>query len=259
MLELKNISAGYGSKTVLDGVSVSFDKGKLTSIIGANGCGKSTLMKTILGISSIFCGEIVVDGSNIRELSRNDIAKKVAYLAQGKNTPDMTVEQMVLHGRFPYLSYPRRYKEIDREIARKAMDAVGISHLSDTPLCELSGGMRQTAYIAMALAQDTDYILLDEPTTYLDIAHQLDLMRILRGLADSGKGIITVMHDLPMAFDFSDELAVIRNGNIAKKAAPRDLCDSEIIKEIFGVRIKRLENDQFYYQMFGQSPNPLIK
>ena len=154
----------------------------------------------------------------------------------------------MLHGRFPYLSYPRRYKEIDREFARKAMETVSISHLSDTPLCELSGGMRQTAYIAMALAQDTDYILLDEPTTYLDISHQLELMRILRGLADSGKGIITVMHDLPMAFDFSDELAVINNGNIAKKATPVDMCDSSIIKDIFDVQIEHMESGKFYYQ-----------
>ena len=248
MLEIKNISAGYGSKIVLNGVTVSFEKGKLTSIIGVNGCGKSTLFKAILGILPLSDGKIVIDGGNIRELSRTDIAKKIAYLAQGKNTPDMTAEQMVLHGRFPYLSYPRRYKEIDREIARKAMEAVGISHLSATPLCELSGGMRQTAYIAMALAQDTDYILLDEPTTYLDIAHQLELMRILRGLADSGKGIITVMHDLAMAFDFSDELVVIHNGNIAKKATPVDMCDSSIIKDIFDVQIERMESGQFYYQ-----------
>ena len=248
MLELKNISVGYRNKTVLDGVTSSFEKGKLTSIIGVNGCGKSTLLKAILGILPTSRGEVVIDGKNVRELSRNDIAKKIAYLAQGKNTPDMTAEQMVLHGRFPYLSYPRRYKETDREIARKAMEAVGISHLSATPLCELSGGMRQTAYIAMALAQDTDYILLDEPTTYLDIAHQLELMRILRGLADSGKGIITVMHDLAMAFDFSDELAVIHNGNIAKKATPVDMCDSSIIKDIFDVQIERMESGQFYYQ-----------
>ncbi len=248
MLELKNISAGYAGKTVLENMTVSFEKGKLTSIIGVNGCGKSTLLKATLGILPLSNGEIVIDGSNIREMSRNDIAKKISYLAQGKNTPDMTVEQMVLHGRFPYLSYPRRYKEIDREIAKSAMETVGIAHLADKPLCELSGGMRQNAYIAMALAQDTDYILLDEPTTYLDITHQLELMKLLKELANGGKGIITVMHDLPMSFYFSDELAVIHNGNIAKKATPTDMCDSPIIKDIFDISIERLHGDQFYYQ-----------
>ena len=253
MLELKNIFAGYGSKTVLDDVTISFEKGKLTSIIGVNGCGKSTLLKAILGILPLSSGEVVINGNSLQHMSRNDIAKNVAYLAQGKNTPDMTVKQMVLHGRFPYLSYPRRYAQSDLEIAKKAMDAVGISHLSNTPLYELSGGMRQTAYIAMALAQDTDYILLDEPTTYLDISHQLDLMKVLRRLADSGKGIITVMHDLPLAFDFSDEIAVIHNGNIAAKAAPTDICKSSIIKEIFDIRIERVANDQFYYQFKQQN------
>ena len=196
MLEIKNVTAGYGKHTVLNDVSVAFEKGKLTSIIGVNGCGKSTLLKALLGILPLSSGEIVIDGKELCSMSRIEIARSVAYLAQGKNTPDMTVEQMVLHGRFPYLSYPRRYREADREIARKAMDAVGILHLADKSLYELSGGMRQTAYIAMAIAQDTDYILLDEPTTYLDIAHQLELMKLLRGLANSGKGIVTVMHDL---------------------------------------------------------------
>lgn len=247
MLEIKNVTAGYGKHTVLNDVSVAFEKGKLTSIIGVNGCGKSTLLKALLGILPLSSGEIVIDGKEMRSMSRIEIAQRVAYLAQGKDTPDMTVEQMVLHGRFPYLSYPRRYREADREIARKAMDAVGILHLADKSLYELSGGMRQTAYIAMALAQDTDYILLDEPTTYLDIAHQLELMKLLRGLANSGKGIVTVMHDLPLAFEFSDKLAVIHNGNIVANATPTDICNSSIIKEIFDIRIERMDNDQFYY------------
>lgn len=246
MLELQNISAGYGRKAVLDGVTVSFETGKLTSIVGVNGCGKSTLLKVILGILPASGGRVVIDGHDLQSLRRNEIARRVAYLAQGKNTPDMTVEQMVLHGRFPYLSYPKRYQEADREIARKAMNAVGIAHLADTSLYELSGGMRQTAYIAMALAQDTDYILLDEPTTYLDIAHQLELMRLLRALADSGKGIVTVMHDLPLAFDFSDEITIIHNGRAPLKATPSETSASPLIREIFDVEIARMENNKFY-------------
>ena len=248
MLELKNISAGYAGKAVLDGVTASFEKGRLTGIIGVNGCGTSTLLKAIVGILPLSKGEIAVDGIAGMEVGRGGMAKKVAYLAQGKDTPDMTVEQLVLHGRFPYLSYPRRYREVDREIARDAMKTMGISHLADLPLFTLSGGMRQNAYIAMALAQDTDYILLDEPTTYLDIAHQLDLMKILRSLADGGKGIVTVMHDLPLAFDFSDELAVIHKGDIAAKATPGEICALPIAEELFGVRMERLENGKFYYQ-----------
>lgn len=248
MLELKNITVGYGEKCVLNNLSVSFEKGTLTSIIGANGCGKSTLLKAAIGILPLSFGEVGIDGASLLSMKRNEVAKSVAYLAQGKSTPDMTVEQMVLHGRFPYLSYPRRYKAADREMARCAMETVGISDLAKKPICELSGGMRQTAYIAMALAQYTDYILLDEPTTYLDIAHQLELMHLLRKLADGGKGIITVMHDLPLAFDFSDEITVIHGGDVVLKASPAEICASDVINDVFGVRIGRTEKDKFHYQ-----------
>lgn len=248
MLELKDISVGYGSKIVLDGVTASFEKGKLTAVIGTNGCGKSSLLKAMLGILPLWRGEITVDGHELCSMSRNEVAKKIAYLAQGKQTPDMTVEQMVLHGRFPYLSYPRRYGKFDREKAREAMDALGILHLAEQPLYALSGGMRQNAYIAMALAQDTDYILLDEPTTYLDIAHQLELMKRLKKLIGMGKGVVTVMHDLPLAFDYSDQILVIRNGMSVAQATPSEVCDLRIISEIFGISMKRMEDGKYFYQ-----------
>lgn len=248
MLELNRISAGYGKQTVLDGISVDFEKGKLTSIIGVNGCGKSTLLKAILGILSLSSGEIFIDGENLLTMSRNEIAKKIAYLSQGKNTPDMTVMQMVLHGRFPYLSYPRRYSSHDREVAIKAMEIVGVAEFAHKPLYSLSGGMRQNAYIAMALAQDTDYILLDEPTTYLDIAHQLELMRLLKQLSENGKGIVTVMHDLPLTFDFSDTLTVMNNGGIIACGTPSEFCNLPIIEDIFGVKIKQMQDGKYSYQ-----------
>ena len=247
MLELKNVSAGYGKQNILDDITASFSKGRLTSIIGVNGCGKSTLLRSALGILPLSHGEIAVDGQDLQSLSRNEIAKKMAYLSQEKNTPDMTVEQMVLHGRFPHLSYPRRYTSRDKEIARRAMESVGISELAHKLLHTLSGGMRQNAYIAMAIAQDTDYILLDEPTTYLDIAHQLELMRLLRTLADKGKGIVAVMHDLPLAFDFSDEILVIEKGRVRAQEKPLELCKTSIIQEIFKVQIKRIDNSGRYY------------
>ena len=248
MLEIKNVTAGYGKQTVLNGITAAFEKGKLTSIIGVNGCGKSTLLKVMLGILPITDGIVKIDGRELSSLKRNEIAQQVAYLSQGKNTPDMTVMQMVLHGRFPYLSYPRRYTSRDREIAYSAMEKVGMKDLAEKPLYSLSGGMRQNAYIAMALAQDTDYILLDEPTTYLDIAHQLELMRILRKLADSGKGIVTVMHDLPLAFDFSDRLAVMNNGMISIQATPGEISESHIVEDIFGVKIKQVQKGKYLYE-----------
>ena len=246
MIELKNISAGYAKNTVLSDISAVFDKGKVISVIGANGCGKSTLLKTVLGILPAFAGEIVIDGNSLSDMTRKSIAKSIAYLAQWKNIPDMTVEQMVLHGRFPHLDYPRRYGEKDHRIAFEAMKRIGVDKLAGKALYMLSGGMRQNAYIAMALAQETDYILLDEPTTYLDISHQLGLMKTLRTLADSGKGIVTVMHDLPMAFTFSDRLILLNGGRVEYSGDPKGVCSSGIIERVFGVSIGLMPDGKNY-------------
>ena len=246
MLELKNLSVGYGKETILDDVTVSFEKGKLTSLIGVNGCGKSTLLKAVLGIIPIARGTVSADGTVLSSLKRTEIAKKISYLGQENGIPDMTVMQLVLHGRFPYLSYPRRYTSRDLEIARLAMEEVGIEALADKPLHTLSGGMRRIAYIAMSLAQNTDYILLDEPTTYLDIAHRLELMRILRRLADSGRGVLAVMHELPMAFDFSDEIALLHSKTSVMRGAPLQISGSPLIRSAFGVAIKYSEQENRY-------------
>ena len=246
MIELSHISTGYGIKIILNDVSVAFEKGKLTSIIGANGCGKSTMLKTILGILPSKSGNITIDGARLKEMSRNDIARRIAYLSQEKNTPDMTVEQLVLHGRFPHLSYPRRYTDKDRVIAVGVMEQMGIVEYAHKPLYSLSGGMKQNSYIAMALAQETDYILLDEPTTYLDIAHQLELMKILRSLADSGKGIVAVMHDLPMAFTFSDKIILINDGRIVDDERPEKIYERNIIDKVFGIALDRSKDGRSY-------------
>ena len=237
MLELENISAGYKNKRVLEGVSLTFPKGKLTTVIGANGSGKSTLLKAIVGIIPRESGRILADGSDLSALSRQETARRIAYLPQGRSVPDMTVGQLVLHGRFPHLSYPRRYREADRRIADEAMERMGMLGYADRPLASLSGGMRQNAYIAMALAQDAEYILLDEPTTYLDISHQLGLMRTLRGLADGGKGVIAVLHDLPLAFSYSDLTAVIDGGRAVMSGSPLEVCRSGIISRVFGAEL----------------------
>lgn len=250
MIELKHIISGYRTKAVLNDLSVSFPTGGLISVIGKNGSGKSTLLKTIVGIVSVLSGEIIIDGKEASEHSRRDIAKKIAYLAQGKSVPDMTAEQMVLHGRFPHLSYPRRYSSSDREIARNALKKMGIEDVADRSLSSLSGGIRQKAYIAMALAQDADYILLDEPTTYLDISSQVELMKTLRLLADNGKGIVAVMHDLPLSFGFSDSIAVVREGKIALCDTPINVCRSGIIEEIFGIALNYFADENSYHYRY---------
>ena len=237
MIEIKNLSKKYDTHPVLSSLFLNIEKGKLVSIIGKNGSGKSTLLKAAAGIIPHDSGEILIDGAPQSEIGRTESAKKISYLPQGRNTPDMSVYRLVLHGRFPHLGYPRRYTKKDREIAFSAMEKMGISELADKNLSELSGGMRQNAYIAMALAGEADYLFLDEPTTYLDVAHQIELIKNLSELKRLGKGVAIVMHDLALAFSFSDKIAVLEGGKIAVLGTPRDVCESDIIKELFGVRL----------------------
>lgn len=237
MLEVKGLCAAYGTKTVLCDLDVAFAPARLTVLVGRNGSGKSTLLRAILGISCTTQGEVVLDGAPLNLHNRTDVARRIAYLPQGRDLPDMTVSQLVLHGRFAHLRYPRRYTQKDRAIAHAAMEQMGVASVSDTPLRALSGGGRQNAYLAMALAQDTPYLLLDEPTTYLDIANQISFMQTLRALTQTGKGIVAVLHDLPLAFSFADEIIVLQEGKIVAQGAPRHLCESGTVERVFGVSL----------------------
>lgn len=250
MLDFWNVSASYGEKTVLNNASFSLEKGKIVSLIGVNGCGKSTLLKTIVGIVKPKTGEIGVDGESVLSMNPQKLATRIAYLPQGRTAPDMTAGQLVLHGRFPHLSFPRRYTPRDREITREVMSRMGISSFSPKPLSELSGGMRQTVYIAMALAQGSDYILLDEPTTHLDISRQIELMRQLRSVAEEGKGVLAVMHDLALAFSFSDEILLLDNGQIVLSGAPEHIFSSPLIEQIFGVKLCAHADGKRYFCLY---------
>lgn len=250
MIEVKNVSAGYGRTKVLHKVSLTAEKSKITTIIGRNGCGKSTLLKAVAGILPISGGEIWVNGTSAAELTRAERAKQTAYLSQGKNTPDITVGRMVLHGRFPYLSYPRNYKKADFELADAAMERMGILDLADRPLAELSGGTRQRVYIAMALAQCSPIIVMDEPTSYLDIGQQMKFVRIAKELAESGKTVLLVLHDLLFALKISDRICVMENGSILMQSKPEEILKSNIIKKLYDVEVGVLnttEGEQYYW------------
>ncbi|MBE6657866.1 MAG: ABC transporter ATP-binding protein [Ruminococcaceae bacterium] len=246
MIELKQLCAGYTSDEVLHGITASLGHGMLVSIVGPNGCGKSTLLKTVAGILRVQNGEVLLDGISASAMRRDALAARIAYLAQGKQAPAMTVGEMVLHGRFPHLHFPRRYSARDREIAGTAMEALGIMQYADTPVAALSGGMRQSAYLAMALTQEADYILLDEPTTYLDIANQISLMRLLHKLSRDGHGIAAVMHDLPLSLAYSDEIWVMRDGILVMTASPQEIVSSGVLHEVFGVDV-RADSGQYSY------------
>lgn len=231
MVELKQVTAGYGEKNVLHDISIDFPPGTVTAIVGPNGCGKSTLLKAAAGLLSVTAGEITGEGPR---------ARHIAYLPQSRAVPEMTAGRLVLHGRFPWLSWPRRYRAEDEAAVRAAMERLGIAELADTPLPELSGGTRQKIYLAMALAQGADTLLLDEPTSYLDIGHQLKLMALCRELAGEGKALAVVLHDLPLALGYADRVAVLDGGQLLTLETPAAVFSSGILDRVFGVRLLQL-------------------
>ncbi|MBD5133658.1 MAG: ABC transporter ATP-binding protein [Clostridiales bacterium] len=250
MIELKGLSAGYGGQAVLSGVSMELTPGKVLALLGPNGCGKSTLLKTILGLQPRLAGEILVDGTPSDEITPRQLAQKVTYLAQSRNTPNITARRMVLHGRFPYLSYPRRYREEDYEMVEKALRWADAEGFANRSMEELSGGQRQKVYLAMALAQDTQTILMDEPTTFLDVAHQLEVMAIARRLAGEGKAVLMVLHDLCLALRWADEVAVLAGGGVLFRGTAEEAFEGKALDRAFGVRLDRVMTQtgwQYYY------------
>ena len=249
MIELNNLTVGYGGKTVLRDVSLVFPRGQVTVLLGPNGCGKSTLMKTALGLLPRQSGEILYDGVELDRLTTRQVARKAAYLAQSREIPSITVRRMVLHGRFPYLGYPRRYRAEDYEAAAKALEWAGAADLADRSVRELSGGQRQKVYLAMALAQDTETVFMDEPTTYLDVRHQLEVMSVSRRLADMGRAVVLVLHDLSLALREADRLAVLSEGTLRQLGTPEEVFGSGELDRAFGVTVRRVwtESGWLYY------------
>ena len=228
MLELRNVTAGYGEKLILHDISLDFPPGTVTAILGPNGSGKSTLLKAAAGLLPIASGAVVAEEPR---------ARHVAYLPQSRRVPEMTVRQVVLQGRYPWLGWPRRYGEKDHELARRAMERLGVAGLADRPLAELSGGTRQKCYLAMTLAQDTEVLLLDEPTSFLAPAHQLRLMALCRSVAAGGKAVAVVLHDLPLALRFADRVAVMDAGRLLMVDSPAGLLKSGLLEKTFAVKI----------------------
>lgn len=250
MIELKNVSAGYEGKNVVKDFSSTFERGKITVLMGPNGCGKSTLLKSVVGIVSHTSGEILVDGILKEGMSSRQLAQKVSYLAQNKKAPDISVMKMVLHGRFAHLSYPRKYHSKDVEIAKNALRWVGMDEKSETPVSKLSGGMQQKVYIAMALAQDTETILMDEPTTYLDVAHQLRLMDMAKKLAAGGKAVVMVLHDLTQALQVADRVVLMNEGRIVMQGTSEEVYESGQIQKVFGVKLERVQIGERIWHYF---------
>ncbi|MBP3485639.1 MAG: ABC transporter ATP-binding protein, partial [Oscillospiraceae bacterium] len=229
MVELKHVCAAFEEGEVLHDISLSFPNGKVTVLLGPNGSGKSTLLRTILGFVDRTQGEILVDGVPLEGLSPREKAQRIAYLPQSRPVPNITARRMVLHGRFPYLGYPRRYRAEDNAAVDDAMKKADAADLAGRTLPQLSGGERQRVYLAMALAQSTEVILMDEPTTYLDVHHQLEVMALARRLAGEGKAVVLVLHDLCLALRCADLAAVLSAGRVKAFGTPEELYDSNVL------------------------------
>ncbi|MCQ2437476.1 MAG: ABC transporter ATP-binding protein [Clostridia bacterium] len=250
MIEIRNLSVGFSeSEPVLSDVDMTLPEGKVTVFLGPNGCGKTTLMRTILGLQPSKKGTILIDGQDIQTMSVRERAQKMAYLSQSDSIPAISVMKMVMHGRFPYLNYPRRYRDEDYRIAEEALKAADAYELRHRSMTKLSGGQRQKVYLAMVLAQQTETIFMDEPTTYLDAGHQLEVMRMARRLADDGHTVVMVLHELSQALRTADTLAVFDHGRMRLMGTPDAVYDSGILNEVFNVSVKRAETEDgtIYY------------
>lgn len=251
MIALKNLRAGYPNRPVLEGVDLDFRPGEVLAILGPNGCGKSTLLRTSNGLLAKSGGEVLVDGVPLGELPARRIAQKIAYLPQSRSVPNITAGRMVLHGRFPYLSYPRRYRREDHEMVKRALDWVGAADLASRPLPELSGGQRQKVYLAMALAQDTETVLMDEPTTYLDVGCQLEVMALARRLAEEGRAVVMVLHDLTLALRYAHRAALLYEGKVRQTGTPEELFQGSVLSRVMGVSLGRVETEggwRYFYR-----------
>ncbi|QLC33511.1 ABC transporter ATP-binding protein [Halarchaeum sp. CBA1220] len=234
-----DLEIGYPGleEPVVDCDTLVIPEGEVTALVGPNGSGKSTLLKALARHLEADAGDILLDGTQIAEFGSKEFARELGMLSQHGSTPgDLTVEELVHHGRYPHKGFLEGKTEEDEVAVDHAIDLAGIEHLRSTEVGSLSGGQRQLVRIAMALAQETDTLLLDEPTTYLDLRHQLQVMEVIRTLNEErGVTVCIVLHDLTQAARFADYLVALRDGDIYDWGRPEDVVTEELLAEVFGV------------------------
>ncbi|MFS0615995.1 ATP-binding cassette domain-containing protein [Lederbergia ruris] len=244
MIQVLNLTKMYGKKRVVEDVTVDIQPGQITSFIGPNGAGKSTLLSMVSRLLDADTGEVLVDKNNVKGMKSGDFSKKVSILKQSNYmNVRLTVRELVSFGRFPYSK--GRLNDIDQKKIDEAIDYMVLRDIQDQYLEELSGGQRQRAFIAMVIAQDTDYILLDEPLNNLDMKHSVQIMKILRRLVDDlGKTVVIVLHDINFASVYSDRIVALKNGRVVKDGPTHEIIQSESLKEIYDmdIPIQQLNN-----------------
>ena len=252
MMELQDVSAGYRGRPVVHHVHLRLARGSLTVLIGPNGSGKSTLLRTMAGLLPPLTGGIWLEGQETVRFTPRQWARQVALLPQARPVPELTAGQLVMHGRYPYLAFPRTPTRQDQWAACQALERVGAEALAERPLRDLSGGERQKVYLAMMLAQQADFMLLDEPATYLDIGHQLEMLALIRSLSDEGKTLVVVMHALTHAFDLGGRLCLLEAGHMTAQGSGRELLPA--IERAFGVQALVLRDHRGKERILFETP-----
>lgn len=236
-LTARELTLAYEDRTVVDGLDLEIPDGSVTVIVGPNACGKSTLLRALGRLLKPRSGTVLLDGAELSRLPGRQIARTVGVLPQSPTPPDgITVADLVARGRQPHQKWWQQWSEADERAVAEALEHTGTADLADRPVDELSGGQRQRVWIAMALAQETDLLLLDEPTTYLDIAHQVEVLDLVRRLNHRrGRTVVAVLHDLNQAARYADHLIAMKAGRIVAQGAPRDVVTAELVHEVFGL------------------------
>ncbi|MBU5308339.1 ABC transporter ATP-binding protein [Clostridioides mangenotii] len=260
VISVKNLSVAYEDNTIIEDMNLSIPKGKVSIIIGANGCGKSTLLKTIARINKPKNGDIYINNKNIKKIKEKSIAKEVAFLPQGPVCPSgLTVRELVAYGRFPHQKIIGGLNNHDKEVIDWVIEETGLGEFANREVESLSGGQRQRAWIAMILAQETDIIMLDEPTTYLDMSYQLEVLEVLQKLnKEKNITVVIVLHELNNACRFADNIIGLKNGKIICEGKPIDVINRKTLKKIYGIdaRLKQSENGEYpvctEYELFRE-------
>lgn len=245
-LGARDLSLGYGATPIVEGLTVDVAPGAVTAIVGPNACGKSTLLRGLARLMSPVAGQVILDGSDISRLRTKDVAKRLGLLPQSSIAPEgITVADLVTRGRFPHQTMLRQFSRTDQQAVADAMAATGVTAIAGRPVDQLSGGQRQRVWIAMVLAQQTPLILLDEPTTFLDIAHQIELLDLFADLnAEQGCTIVAVLHDLNHACRFADQIIAMKAGAIVAQGNPADVITATLVEEVYGLECQVIDDPE---------------